>query len=129
MKKIFIAAPYTHNLDTDLLNTLEKILKKMKFEVIIPHRYVIDVGDRVKKAIEDNYKRLADSDIVLADVSEPSHGVGMEIMYAYQCRKEMIFIKKRGSKASKMVLIYTNRVVEYEDNADLAEKLAIILGE
>jgi len=123
MKKVFVAAPFTENLENDFLLSVERILKELNHEPIIPHKFVVDDGDGVKASVARDFDLLDKSDILLAEVSKPSHGVGMEIMYAHQKGKKIIFVKRKGTRVSNMALMHAHDVIEYEDQQDLEKKL------
>lgn len=42
-------------------------------------------------------------DVLIAEVSVPSHGVGYEIAYALQSRKPVLCISQEGRRVSKMI--------------------------
>jgi nucleoside 2-deoxyribosyltransferase len=57
---------------------------------------------------EDVYARdirwITDCDVLLAEVSTPSHGVGYEIGYALSLGKRVLCLYRQGRKVSKMIL-------------------------
>lgn len=78
---------------------------------------VIDVFQRDKKGAEN-------CDILVADVSQPSIGVGMEIMAAYDANRRIILVQKRGSVASRMLLHMDRKeLVEFDDDESLVRGL------
>ena len=124
--KVFVSAPYTENLETEFLSSLESILKEADLDVVVPHKYV-DEKEDIEKSIKRNFKLLDDCDMILADVTKPSHGVGMEILYAHQKGKKIIFLRKAGTKVSHMALFHANELVEYNNQKDLKENLLGVL--
>jgi nucleoside 2-deoxyribosyltransferase len=67
-------------------------------------------------------------DILLADVSIPSTGVGMEIMAAYKMGRRVILAMKKGSVTSRMLQHMDRKeVVEFETEDELYSKLRSIL--
>ncbi|MFW5702843.1 MAG: hypothetical protein ACOCXP_02655 [Candidatus Dojkabacteria bacterium] len=75
-----------------------------------------------------NYDRgcVEKSDVMIAEVSNPSHGVGMEIMYAITLGKPLVAIAHADAHVSRMVqgIDYERFVfMRYEDFADLEVKL------
>ncbi len=60
------------------------------------------------------------SDAIVADVSQPSIGVGMEVMAAYYSGKKVIVVMKKGSVVSRMLLHMDRKVsVEFDGDGDL----------
>jgi nucleoside 2-deoxyribosyltransferase len=57
---------------------------------------------------EDVYARdtrwITECDMLLAEVSTPSHGVGYEIAYALALSKQVLCLYHQGRKVSKMIL-------------------------
>ena len=57
---------------------------------------------------EDVYARdirwITECDMLLAEVSTPSHGVGYEIGYALSLGKKVLCLYRKGRKVSKMIL-------------------------
>jgi nucleoside 2-deoxyribosyltransferase len=57
---------------------------------------------------EDVYARdvrwITECDLLLAEVSTPSHGVGYEIGYALSLGKRVLCLYHKGRKVSKMIL-------------------------
>jgi nucleoside 2-deoxyribosyltransferase len=57
---------------------------------------------------DDVYARdvrwITECDLLLAEVSTPSHGVGYEIGYALSLGKKVLCLYRKGRKVSKMIL-------------------------
>lgn len=57
---------------------------------------------------DDVYTRdtgwIRDCDVLVAEVSTPSHGVGYEIGFALSMQKNVLCLYQRGCKVSKMIL-------------------------
>ena len=67
-------------------------------------------------------------DILVADVTEPSIGVGMEIMAAYKEGRRIVLVTKRGNVTSRMLEHMDRReTLEYEDESEVYEGLRRIL--
>jgi hypothetical protein len=67
-------------------------------------------------------------DILVADVTEPSIGVGMEIMAAYKARHRIILVLKRGRVTSRMLLHMDGKeAVEYDSEGEIYDGLRAIL--
>jgi nucleoside 2-deoxyribosyltransferase len=47
---------------------------------------------------------IKDCDLLLAEVSTPSHGVGYEIAFALSFGKRVLCLHRQGIKVSKMIL-------------------------
>ncbi|HKT21372.1 MAG TPA: hypothetical protein VJR06_01935 [Nitrososphaerales archaeon] len=84
-------------------------------------RRAMDVFQRDTRATEE-------SDAIVADVTEPSIGVGMELMAAYKARKRIILVVKRGKVTSRMLMHMDHKeTVEYEDEGEIYPALRRLL--
>jgi hypothetical protein len=64
------------------------------------------------------------SDAIVADVTDPSIGVGMEIMAAYVSGKRVILLAKKGKVTSGMLADMDHKeTVEYESEEDVYDLL------
>ena len=81
----------------------------------------VDVFQRDKKAAEE-------SDAIVADVTEPSIGVGMELMAAYIAGKKIILVAKRGKPVSAMLTRMDRKeTVEYDSEDEIYPALRRLL--
>lgn len=81
----------------------------------------IDIFSRDKTAVEE-------SDIIAADVSRPSTGVGMEVMAAYHARKRIVLVARTGSAISRTLTDMKGAEwVYFTDEASLARGLKVKL--
>lgn len=82
---------------------------------------VLNVFERDKSGAES-------CDLLLADVSDPSVGVGMEIMAAHIAGKKVIVVARRGKPASRMLSHMDGKqVLEYFDEGEIYEGLVNLL--
>lgn len=73
---------------------------------------------------------IMESDVLIADVTEPSHGVGAEIMYAYLNKKPIIMTHREGTSISYMIRgMPSVRIIAYKNLEDLKSKLVSVLEE
>ena len=83
---------------------------------------VLNIFDRDMRGAEE-------SDAIVADVSSPSIGVGMELMAAYKAGRKVIVVARGGSTISRMLLHMDGKeMVEFEGEADLYAKLLKLLA-
>jgi hypothetical protein len=67
-------------------------------------------------------------DVLVADVAEPSIGVGMEIMAAYKAGRRIILVTKRGNMTSRMLQqMESKETLEYADESEVYERLRRLL--
>ncbi len=83
--------------------------------------HTVDVFQRDMRGAED-------CDVIVADVTEPSIGVGMEIMAAYKAGRRVVLVVKKGNVTSRMLLHMDGKeVLEYEDDSQAYEGLRTLL--
>lgn len=76
----------------------------------IPTSHLVESEVTVRERLvtpQDVYERdvnwIRECDVLIAEVSVPSHGVGYEIGYALQIRKPVLCIHQEDRKVSKMI--------------------------
>ncbi len=117
--KIYIA----HSRDFDYLNELYLPLKSSgifkEHEVILPHE-------------SDNYKHERDFyksiDLVIAEVSFPSTGLGIELGFLYDDNKPIYCIHRSDKKVSGSINAVTKNIYEYsniDEMIDLIKRIVI----
>lgn len=91
-----------------------------KKNLILPYEFN-DVYNSVLKKIDN-------SDVLVADISDPSGGVGYQVYHAFYSKKPIIIIYSRDSLSNPSVIIRGIKskkvnILEYSDFADLEKKL------
>jgi nucleoside 2-deoxyribosyltransferase len=130
MKKIYLAVPIINYYNKDLTKRLADLILELGFELSSP--WVLsgmDIDISPKEVFVRDTMGVKSSDIILAEVSKPSHGVGMEIMLAYMEGKRIILLAKKDVKLSALLEgIKDAVIIRYEDEEELWEKLRKELG-
>lgn len=120
--KIYIA----HSTGFDFHNELYKVIRgsdlNSKHEFILPHE-----DSQVQFSSRDFFKNKS-VDLVIAEVSFPSIGMGIELGWADSFRIKIAAIYRSGSKVSGSIRSVTDTLVEYGDS-DLVDKLEVVLSE
>jgi nucleoside 2-deoxyribosyltransferase len=73
--------------------------------------------------------RNKECDLMLAEVSVPATGQGIELGYAKILEIPIVCIYKKGSEIASSLKWITNKIIEYENRDDLIIKLAKALNE
>lgn len=126
MAKVYLSVPLIKNRDLALAQRLADAIKASGNELTSPWVVSEDPNQGLDEAgvFKRDVEAVKQSDAVLAEVSVPSHGVGMELFLAGATGKRVICVYKRGTKLSRMVKGMPRAVlIEYEHVQDLEQKL------
>ena len=112
-----------HSKNFDYLNELYRPLKEAKLpvEFIFPHE---------ENSSTFNSKGLFEKhecDYVLAEVSMPSTGQGIELGWADIFGIPIICFHKIGTTPADSLKVITDKIIEYGDSLDLVNKLMVEL--
>lgn len=127
MNRIYLSIPIIANRNLDIAKIIAETIEKEGYEII--SKWVLEENLKVSTSPKDILKRdiegVLKSDMLIAEVSNPSHGVGMEIAIAFLSGKKIILIKNKNSKLSYMLQGITNKeLIEYTSKEDMKEKLS-----
>ncbi len=122
--KAYITCPVSHT--KERLNFLPEI-KKIVDEKDI-NSFVFEIGGNPTEIFNRDYEQLKSSDLIIADVSETSHGVGIEIGMSYCLNLKRIFLLEKSKCVTKLAQGMPNTIIiEYENLKDLKKKLTSAL--
>jgi nucleoside 2-deoxyribosyltransferase len=126
MKIYFACAISGGRKDEKTYQYLVKVLEELGIEV--PTAHIAESGIEVIDGSEnprDIYNRdvnwIGESDLLVAEVSTPSHGVGYEIGYALQLEKPVFCLYQQKVNLSKMITGNPNPLLTVKAYRDLAE--------
>jgi nucleoside 2-deoxyribosyltransferase len=136
--KIYFACSITGGReDEGVYQTLVKALTEAGHEV--PTTQIAESGVEERDKWEDPldiYQRdvawIEESDLLVAEVSTPSHGVGYEIGYALSLRKPVLCLYQAEKDISKMILGNPHPLLtvhEYQTHQGAVEALSRFLSE
>ena len=72
---------------------------------------------------------ISNYDLILAEVSYPSTGQGIEIGYANCLDKPIVCVYIQGYKISSAIKVTTNYLIEYSNAADMINKIEALLNQ
>ncbi len=116
--KIFVAHSSSFDFQNDLYKPLRNSPLNTEHEIKLPHEKGIEV--KTKDIIKN-------SDAVVAEVSYPSTGQGIELGWAEVFDTPIIYIYKEGSKISRSLSKITDKFILYKDSQDMINKLTSAL--
>lgn len=109
---------------------LAELLRASGFEVYMPHLHTdpVDHAEIESRSVfEKDYEEIKKSDILLALLDEPSHGVGAEIALALQKGMTVLGVCSPRKKVSRFIrgLLETSHgnYFEYDRLEEVAEQL------
>lgn len=113
----------SHSRNFDFINELYKPLKEtgLPLEFIFPHE---------QSSESFNSKELFEAhgcEYILAEVSTPSTGQGIELGWADIYGIKILCFYKTGSSPAKSLAKITDKIFEYGDDLDLVNKLMVEL--
>ena len=112
--KIFISHSRVYDFNSELYIPLKNSVLSSEHTFIYPHEDVKQISS--KKMIED-------CDLLLAEVSFPSTGMGIELGWADMLEKRIIAIHKDDTHPSPSLQEVTKMFISYTDPQDMIEKL------
>ncbi|MEM1575412.1 MAG: nucleoside 2-deoxyribosyltransferase [Nitrososphaerota archaeon] len=127
MIRVYLSVPIIANRDLKITKTIAEIIENEGYEII--SKWVLEKDLKIYTSPKDILKRdiegVLKSDMLIAEVSNPSHGVGMEVAIAFLSGKKIILIKNKDSKLSYMLQgILDKELIEYTSKEDIKEKLS-----
>lgn len=122
--KAYITCPVSHTKERlNLLPEIKKIVEEKEID-----SFVFEIGGNPSEIFNRDYEQLKSCDLIIADVSETSHGVGIEIGMSYCLNLRRILLLERGKYVTKLAQGMPNTIIiEYENSEDLKNKLSSAL--
>ena len=112
--KIYIGHSTGFNFKEDLYQPIRASRLNSEHEIILPHE---NHGEFSTKDI------IKTSAVMVAEVSYPSTGLGIELGYADCFSVPIICIYKKGAKISSALKVVTNKFVEYANATEMVDLL------
>jgi 2'-deoxynucleoside 5'-phosphate N-hydrolase len=129
--KVYLSVPMIANRALERAQLMAKAIADSGHELSSP--WVLGPVERGDRVVVDVFKRdttaAEGSDLLVADVSEPSIGVGMEIMAAHSTGRKVILVAKKGEVTSWMLKHMDNKeTIEYSDEDEIYAGLKRLLS-
>lgn len=112
----------SHASNFDYINELYNPLKAVfngEHELVLPHE-TNAAGINTKDSIPE-------CDIVVAEVSYPSTGQGIELGWASAANVRIVAVYKKGTRPSSAINFLTTDIVEYDSRHELVSKIKLLL--
>ena len=119
--KIYVS----HSTGFDFANELYEPLAGSALGVI--HYFIFPHKDSLEAYPSKEFLQERKCDLVLAEVSYPSTGMGMELAWAHAAGIKIICVHKRGVKISDSLAAVCRKFISYTDTNSLVAELSKIL--
>lgn len=120
--KIYVAHSTSFNYQSELYEPLERILGSMH-DLILPH-------DKNMSQFESKELfKTKGCEVILAEVTLPSVGLGIELGWANVFEIPIICIHKQDSAPSGSLKLVSKQFIPYKEIADIQVELAAMLDE
>jgi hypothetical protein len=113
--KILIAHASNYDYRTELYEPLKQSVVAQEHTIIFPH-------DQEDVEIDTN-SHIPDTDLLIAEVSHPSTGAGIEIGLVQAAEIPTLFVYKAGSAPTRSLKFVKGTTIEYSDASDLVAKI------
>jgi len=113
--EIYVAHSNSFDYKNELYAPLRKSELNIKHHIFFPHETdeFVNTKEIIKK-----------SDIIVAEVSYPATGMGIELGWASDANKRIVCIFRTGSKVSGSLKVVCDKFIEYSDASDIVAKLS-----
>lgn len=131
--KAFIAGPLIIDAsrDIDFYERIAEACHEQGLETFLPHLQTepFDRPADAKLVFQQDHQGLKQCDLLIAEVSEPSHGVGSELMQAYFQKTPIVCLCRKGKKLSRMVVgnPMVRELIHYSSEQDCLKQLSSAL--
>jgi hypothetical protein len=128
--KVYLSVPMIANRDLPRARLIARAITDAGHVITSP--WVLGPVEGADRDVTDIFQRdtraAEGSDAIVADVTEPSIGVGMEIMAAHKAGRRVILVAKKGKATSRMLShMGGTETVEYTDEAEIYTALRRVL--
>lgn len=115
--KIYIGHSQEFNFKEELYLPIRESQLNSEHEILLPHEIHQEGNDFITKDI------IKTCDVMVAEVSFPATGLGIEIGWANAFERPIICIHRKGSKISSSLKVVCKNFIEYTNKKDWIEKL------
>ncbi len=122
MRKAYFAISYARRkLFNKEVECLTSLFHANNIELLV----FVDLNDfkanEEKEMMKAAFKEIDNSDFLIAELTNKSIGVGIEIGYAFAKDKPIFYLRKNGSEYSTTASGCSNYVINYENEFNLVE--------
>ncbi len=119
--KIYIGHASKLNFKKELYQPIRESQLNLEHEIILPHEIYSEASDFVTRDI------IKTCDVMIAEVSFPATGLGIELGWADSAGTPIICIYRKGQKVVESLNVITDNFIEYVDTDDMMNKISDII--
>jgi len=128
MKKGYFAISYSNrSLFENEVESLNNLFKKYDIELVVFVDKYNFKANQEKEMMKTAFDVIDKSDLLIAELTSQSIGVGIEIGYAFAKEKPIIYIRKKNTEISTTASGSSTYIVEYKNELDLYETMEKLL--
>ena len=116
--KLYLSHATSFDYKKELYEPLRKSKLNKMYEIIMPHENSTDLFN------SKDFLKSDSKNIMIAEISYPSIGLGIELGWANAFGNKIICIYKKDAKLSSSVKVVTKNIIAYENSKDLIDKLS-----
>ncbi|WKZ27480.1 MAG: hypothetical protein QY330_02950 [Candidatus Dojkabacteria bacterium] len=118
--KIYFAHSTAFDYQEEYYNPIHSASWSKDFELVFPHEH--------NAGLYDSQGEMRSFDLVVAEVSYPSIGLGIELGWANSIGIPILCIYKKGTKYSSSLHAVTDNFIDYQNREDMVQNLGIYLN-
>ncbi len=124
MKKIYFAISYVNRklFDKEII-ALTDFFSKKNIELMVFVDVYNFTDNQEKKMMQAAFKEIDSCDVLIAELSTKSIGVGIEIGYAYATKTPVIYLKKNEAAYSTTAAGCSKTTINYTHVKDLLKHI------
>ena len=129
MKKAYFAISYSNRNQFDIeVDSLKKLFTKYNIELLV----FVDIYDfkptEEKEMMQTAFEEIDSSDILIAELTTKSIGVGIEMGYAVAKNKPVFYLRKTTAEYSTTAAGSSEFSIKYNNEIDLVKKMEELLN-
>lgn len=109
--KIYVGHAGSYNYKAELYDVLKESVLWHQHEFILPYEHI--------DAPKDSESIIRTCHILLADVSYPSTGLGIELAWARQAGIPVLAVHQKSAKFSNSVAVVTTNIAAYNSHLEI----------
>ncbi len=118
--KIYIAHSRAFDYQAKLYAPIRNAANLPQADIILPHEF--------SEKSNNTRESYASLDLMIAEVSYPATGLGIELGWAYDSNVPIVCISQKGARVSGSLQAVTKQFYEYNDGDDLVRVVGEIIS-